>query len=436
MTTPFPFSRLDELFFHIDQPAEPFSLQVEVRVDGHFSSDKLRAAIATAMARHPLAQVRQQPWSERSNHYLWETSDDAVPPLRTIDCADDKALAAARNELMALSVPLGEAPAFRALLAHHPRGDVLTLNLSHVASDGIGGYRLLLSILRAYAGLTDPLPAADPVQARDIGRATRPQGIRERAQRVAALGKYLIDSVEGPPARIAAKFGDGGAGVGFEYLTLNAEQLARLDERRGSDITVNDMLAAALHLTIARWNAACGQPANRITMMMPMNLRDDALTFELVGNYSPWLNLATRARDRQADFTRTATFIAARTRELKAQRRSGIITDLLDLAGILPGWARRRLHLLMPLTGNFVVDTTVLYNLGRLPGLPDPGGRAGKIIDFRFNPPARMPLGVSVGAATLGEKLFLSFRYRREQFDHIAAQDFVVLFRQVLLGEA
>lgn len=432
MAGTFPFSRLDELFFHIDQPAEPFSLQLEVRVDGHFSSEKLRAAIAAAMARHPLAQVRQQPWDERSDHYAWETVPQAAVPLKTVDCSDDAQLAAARAEHMALSVPLAEAPPFRALLAHHPQGDVLVLNVSHVAADGIGGWRLLQSILRAYAGAGDPLPEADPVETRDIGRAQRPKTLAERLQRVAALGKYLRDSATEPPARIAARFGEPGAGVGFEYLTLDAAQLDALGRARVDGATLNDVLAAALHLTVEQWNTRCKAPCRRVTMMMPMNLREDALAFELVGNHSVWLNVATTAAERRGGLRGTLAAVAAKTRELKAQRRTGIITDLLELAGVLPGWARRRLHLLMPITGNFVVDTTVLYNLGRLPPLTDPGSKAGKVVDFRFNPPARMPLGVSLGAATVGDRLLLSFRYRREQFDHIAARDFVGLYARVL----
>lgn len=432
MTTLFPFTRLDELFFHIDQPAEPFSLQMEVRISGHFSSDKLRKAIAAAMARHPLGNVRQVAWNEDSNDYEWERVENAEPPLKTVMCSDERDIAVARSDLLALSVPLKEAPPFRAVLAHHAEGDVLTLNVSHVATDGMGAYRLMLSILRAYAGLPDPVPDLDPVRTRDVGALARPSTLRERAQRTVALVKYLIDSAEDPPARIARKFGEPGAGVGFEYLTLTPAQLATLEERCPEGASVNDMLAAALHLTIARWNRKCQMRCNRITMMMPMSLRDDAWGQELVGNFTPWLNVSSRARDRADDFLSTVTHIASRTRELKAQRRGGIITDLLELAHMLPGWARRRLHLLMPLTGNFVVDTTVLYNLGRVPALPDPGGRAGKLVEVRFNPPARMPLGVSVGAITAGDRLFLSFRYRREQFDHIAAQDFVALFAEVL----
>lgn len=432
MTATFPYSRLDELFFHIDQPADPFSLLVEVRVSGHFSSEKLREAVAAAMARHPLARVRQQPWAEGSNDYAWEEAPAAAPPVQTITVNTPAEIAAARDAHLAQSVPLSEAPPFRLLLIHHDAGDVLVMNMNHVASDGVGAARLMLSILRAYAGEPDPVPAIDPVASRDVGHAARPRSFAERAQRVAALGRYLVDSAEEPPARIAQKFGEPGAGVGFEYLTLPPATVAKLDASRPAGTTLNDLLAAALHLAIARWNAKQGAPANRITMMMPMSLRPDEAAGELVGNHSPWLNVATRARDRQDDLAATMQVIAARTRELKAQRRGGIITDLLELAHILPGWARRRLHLLMPLTGNFVVDTTVLYNLGRLPPVPASLGRAGKVVDLRFNPPARMPLGVSLGVVGVGDAVHLAFRYRLEQFDHVAAKDFVDLYAATL----
>jgi hypothetical protein len=39
-----------------------------------------------------------------------------------------------------------------------------------------------------------------------------------------------------------------------------------------------------------------------------------------------------------------------------------------------------------------------------------------------------MPLGASLGAATLGGSLFLTLRYRHALFDATAARDFLAMF--------
>jgi hypothetical protein len=78
-----------------------------------------------------------------------------------------------------------------------------------------------------------------------------------------------------------------------------------------------------------------------------------------------------------------------------------------------------------------LVDTAVLSNLGRLPPAP-PFGDAGAVRAVWFSPPGRMPLGASLGAATLDDRLFLTLRYRHPLFDAAAASDFLETFRSAL----
>jgi NRPS condensation-like uncharacterized protein len=84
-----------------------------------------------------------------------------------------------------------------------------------------------------------------------------------------------------------------------------------------------------------------------------------------------------------------------------------------------------------PLTGDVVVDTASLSNLGRLEPLPSQF--IGDDTAVWFSPPGQMPLGVSIGAATLDDRLCLTLRYSHAQFDHPAACRFSDLYRGVLL---
>jgi hypothetical protein len=106
---------------------------------------------------------------------------------------------------------------------------------------------------------------------------------------------------------------------------------------------------------------------------------------------------------------------------------AGLIVDLLEFPTVLPSGVKRRLQELIPLTGNRVVDTAVLSNLGRLDALPG-------VRSVWFSPPGRMPLGASIGTATLGGELFVTLRYRHALFDAPAAADFAALYREVLIS--
>jgi hypothetical protein len=50
-----------------------------------------------------------------------------------------------------------------------------------------------------------------------------------------------------------------------------------------------------------------------------------------------------------------------------------------------------------------------------------------------FSPPAHMPMGVSVGAVSLEDRMTLTLRYRRAVFDTAAAKDFAGRYRAILL---
>jgi len=118
---------------------------------------------------------------------------------------------------------------------------------------------------------------------------------------------------------------------------------------------------------------------------------------------------------------------SASTRRIKDDGVSGLVVDLFTLPSALPTGIKQRLQALIPMTGNVIVDTAALSNLGRSPG--PAFGSAGAVREVWFSPPARMPAGASLGAATLDERLFLTLRYRHALFDAGAASDFLATLR-------
>ena len=139
--------------------------------------------------------------------------------------------------------------------------------------------------------------------------------------------------------------------------------------------------------------------------------------------------------DQQSTLQTAIKAAAASTRRIKDEGISGLVVDMFDLPSALPTALKKRMQGLLPLTGNVLIDTAALSNLGRLP--PAPGfGDAGAIRAVWFSPPGRMPLGTSLGAATLDERLFLTLRYRHALFDEEAARDFLAELRTVLTSRS
>lgn len=424
MTTRFPFSVTDELFHHLESAEEPMGLQLDLRFSGRLDEQELEKAAYATMRRHPMASVRQHPIQAGGRHYEWELIERAdEDPVLCVECPDDAAVEAARDSFYTRRLLLENAPPFRLLIAQHPEGDWLFLKMSHVVTDAAGAYRFLLTLMRLYAGVDDAPPGdIDVVKARHLGQDFGSKNMPALLRRARRLLEYLARSVQ-LPARIASHFGENKAGLSFISHTFTREQTDALGKLRLGGATLNDVLATLLNLAIERWNEQREEPAGRITLMNVMNFRPITWRQEGVGNFSLWVNVATKPADRRS-YEDALAAIKGQTQKYKSDETAGLLVDLLNLAQVLPQPVRKALTNLMPLTGNFVVDTAVLNNLGRVPDIPDPAGRAGRITAIRFSPPTRMPMGVAVGVVTLRGELTITFRYRRAQFDRFAAEAF------------
>jgi NRPS condensation-like uncharacterized protein len=186
-------------------------------------------------------------------------------------------------------------------------------------------------------------------------------------------------------------------------------------------------------VAIDRWNGEHGRTSGRIALTMPVNLRPLPWRTDVFGNLAAYTTVSVGPGER--DDLRCALEAAGkRTRRIKEQGLAGSVVDRLQGLSSLPVAVKRMLPALIPLTGNIVVDTASLSNLGALDTFPSLVDGAGAIEAIWFSPPNRMPLGASFGATTVDGRLHLALRYRHAQFDGDAAAAFARLYRETLLG--
>lgn len=431
------FNHLESTFMNMDRRPDTWSVQVEVRVTGRIEEEKLRAAIRHATETHPIARARIQPYGEGAVRYFWDIPEQIDHlPLTVYWAAKDAEVAEARSRLQSIQVPLSLSPGFMIYLVHHPKGDWLMINVNHTMGDGLSTFRIIQSIVRHYAGEADPVPDLDPLSVRDLKKLAGSKTITQRIERIKLLFEHL-DKARQPPTRIqgrgvSVKHPDELPGYGFELLAFSPKETKQFMARRVKPATVNDMLLAGLSLTIREWNARNGGRAGRTAIMMPVNLRPEAWWYEVVTNFSSYVSVSIPASE-QTDFDATTQAVCKQTAEYKEAGAAGVLIDLLEVPRLFPAILKARLKELFPLFSKNLMETTVLSNLGRLATSPTMGD-AGKITDLYFTPPAPMPAGVSVGAASMEDRMFLTLRYRLAHFDAKAAKEFGALYRETLLG--
>ncbi len=417
-----PFTVVDEAIVHLDTPTEPWSIEVELRVAGRLDEGRLGWALGQAMARHPMARARCLPARAGDRTYAWEiTPLTDLDPLQVVDCPDDERLGRLRDRLQSLSVPLSESPPFRLRLAHHPDGDFLLMNANHAAFDGFGCVRLLQSVARAYTGDPDPLPDIELAEARDVERHLGTDDEQVKFQRLRRIVDKLGDTVR-PPARIARDGGHDESGYLIVHRSLSTEGTEKLTD---ADLpgSVNDLLMAALHLAIDQWNRDHGSSARRITVLLPVNLRPKEWRAEVVTNFVLMDRVATTSADRLTP-TSTLEAVVEQTDAVKRWGTGAALIEVLGRTERLPLWAKQSLSPLLWLTGNRLVDTALLTNLGVVADPPSFGSSAGETTAMWFSAPARLPCALSLGAVTVAGRLHLSFRWRRPVVDGAAAERF------------
>jgi NRPS condensation-like uncharacterized protein len=426
-----PFNAVDEVVHLLDTEAEPWSIQLEVRVAGTLDEDRLRTALAEALDRHPMARARKAPTDSGSEHrFCWEITTKAeLDPLRVVDCPDDQTLHAARCQLQSRSVPLAESPPLRLWLARNPDGDVLMVNANHAAMDGFGTLRFMQSVARAYAQEPDPVPDIDPMEARSIEGLAGTDDAPTKLRRLALVAEKARDTVV-TPARIAPEGGADQPGYGLHHLRLSAGQTRQLVQK---DLpgTVNDVLLAALHLTIAEWNEEHRAGARRIAVMVPVNMRPSDWQQEMVGNVLLPVRVSTDPSDRSSPMA-VLEAVVEQSRRIKEEGTGGALIEVLGRSSSIPLRAKEvSTPALRLLLGNRLACSALLSNLASLDDPPS-FGDAGETTEVWFSAPARMPLGLSVGVVTVSGRLHAVFRYRHPLFDAGAAARFADCFVKAL----
>jgi len=386
--------------------ASAWGVQVEARVAGALDEGRLRAALRVAFAQHPLDHE----------------------PLEILACRADDDLEAAREQLHSMAVPVTTWPPVQLCLARHPAGDVLMLNLNHAAADGFAALRVLQAIAQAYA--SEGETALDFLSSRDI--AVRPATATTSA--VVRYGKWAVERLRdglARPARLAVDQGEDRDGYGFHLVRLSADDTRQLVDTAASGPS-SSVLMTALHLAMGQWNLEHGTPDRRLHVLTPANLRPPGWEAP-IANLSVTARVSTTRRERRGPVAARKA-VAAQAARNRATRTGIALIAALDRSGLLPLWAKQSTVVLQPLTGNRWVDNAMLSSLGRLDQAPWFGAEVGQAIELWFSTPARSPQSLCLGAATVGGRLHLSFRYPHRLFGPDAARRFAeVYLRQLRL---
>ena len=475
-----PFPLVDEITRHCLDEDEPETVHVEIHVPARPDTDRLRAAFAEAMRRHPRVLMRQAPARWWRSRYEWVLTGE--PDRDPVTCPGGTLQEARRRAL--LECPgLDASPPFRVEVIEHEGRWVLLVTVNHTALDGPACLRVIATAAELYGG-ADNSPAPPPVRTPAPG--TGPAGRPSAGERQPEVPPPLRTR----PARVAAEtLHPDVPGNGMLIAELPVPARPPRTPGEPAPYTVNDQLLVATWLMITRWNRAHDEPRRPVRVTMPVDDRprtadmpigngtrlvevtfgpEERELYEALtgpgatgrqesgrqasgehpggrtaierhpdGRQPPArhpagdLAIARHPVSRRA-IDRMLRETAIRTRALKAAERPqlGFSGDLLT-APVLPVGVRAAgIRALRRAAGPWA-SSTLLSNIGRVP-YPLDFGDAGRAEAVWFSAPAKMPRGLSVTTVSTGGRLQLALRWSHARLDDRAGARLGALFADAL----
>jgi NRPS condensation-like uncharacterized protein len=216
-------------------------------------------------------------------------------------------------------------------------------------------------------------------------------------------------------------------GYGAHLVTWDG--LTVIDSLRRDGVSVNDLLIAALMITISEWNRARGG-GDLIKITMPVGDKAQA------GQDGQWANLSrlTTIAARVSTGALPADVIAdVASQTAAAKEHAGPQLDFASralAAAPLPVAVKNiLLRLALRVAGPLFCDTSLVSNLGVAGALAFGATPAEQVW---FSTSAHMPRGLSLGAVTAGGALRLTFRYRRALMSGSDAAEFGAMYAKAL----
>jgi NRPS condensation-like uncharacterized protein len=419
----FPLTWQDQAILDLENAADPWNVQFEIAGTDRLDVPRLEQALLRACSRHPLARSRLVRGNAFSSTNYWQPQEIEHFPVAVREIHSEDDLDRLRTALYSARFDLTSAPPLEAVVARADDLDVLMVKAAHPAVDGTGLLRFLSSAAAYYRGQNDPADLVALDEARALPRLLRAASAEEVLGRGLEGGRKLSDAVRAP-ARVARDSADPRKAAGFAHRRLDPDQTGRIIRDKPAGVTVNDMVLAATCLAIERWNREHEEPADKIQLFMPVNVRRPEWSADVVSNLVSYVSVSTTAGQRP-DLRTAAVAVSRQTGPFRRSVRSGGTQDLLRMLGPVPLGIKRVMPHLLSLTGGRLVDSAVVSNLGKPAQVPSFTGQPPS--DLYFTPPYWSAAAVAVGVITSSDSLHLGVRHRLQTLDAAAGRRFTDL---------
>ncbi|WP_231861136.1 MULTISPECIES: condensation domain-containing protein [Frankia] len=342
-----------------NRASAPLTCGLFVQTMGTLDVTRLRLAVRRAIGRHPM--MRASLYGARQYAWRFATMPSSDPVGQIGDGSDGWRV---HETMMSSPFDLRAYPPLRIALVHRPDGDQLSVVAHHLAVDGMSLAAVVSEIFAEYRVADADADASAAAGRSGGGHVGLPAGVPS-VPRSAGHGWTAFTHRSG--RHITPMDAGRTAGYGYHPLTLPVPG-RRVLLPGGRRMTANDLLVAAAHLTIDRWNRQRGGEAATLRVRMPIGL---GTMPGAGGNNTGQVLVGTEPADR-ADLIRLAVRIVDQTEHAKQAAAAPVIAGVAGRVGAaatgrIPGpWRGSLLRLGVRTARPLITPAAAVSNLGPL----------------------------------------------------------------------
>lgn len=428
MSVAVPFTELEEAVFHIERKHGSWNIQMELTSDG-IDTDEIHDAAVEACNSHPMSRARRKQHHSLDTDLTWEIPESIeTVPVEVASVGTKEKLNALRTQFYSGGFDLTEGVQLRLLVIHGGEEDRLLVCTSHVPCDGVGTLRFVRSICQAYRGEEIDSDPVDLEKSRQVLEEARPSSVSDKLRKIGSAATHLGNTVDASDG-VKKEGGTDEDGWGFIHRSLDG-LTTKMVKNRPDGVSVNDVFLTGFHLAVEEWNKERGGSPEKVSTMMPVNLRPDDWFYDVVGMYALFESVSTRPRHRSNEAPALSE-VASQTTEIKNKNKAvSFLESLRLIPPETPVELRGQIAEFLRGPGGRLVDSTVLSNLGRVPEpTPSLGDEPGELW---FSPPTLSMIPVGVGAVTSEGTARIVLRHLLSHMGREAADEFADLYVEEL----
>jgi len=440
-----PLNCVDKSLLALDSINEPMLFHIILSLEGGVDHVRLNKAIFSAQEAYPVMRTILRSRHFRAFRQIQEDLREGVLSVSDQAQLQDTNYESYLSQWMNQPLDIKSGfPVKVLLLRKNELESSLVFTFHHSAADGRGSLLFVRKVIESY---NDELPR-DSKSCEDVrinrkgdellefAHSQRPKVENYYMKMISSLFHRFIIAALPPPTKVFHDRTGRSRELRFYFKVVNPGELEEIQfKARSAGVAVNDILLAACHIVVEKWNRIHGKASKRLRIMAPVDIGPKEFR-DVVFNQVSWISLSTTPKER-ADPIKLLRSVKADTTDAARNRAAFSLIYFFYLCSRFPLWVMKGIARLFIIT-RIYVDTIIVTNVGFIwpkSGSGEPAvsnmGNA-RIVNVSVSAPVVTPMGLSITVVTYNRNLNLCLSYRSALFSEEKAQMFLDLYVEEL----